>query len=235
MWSGPRNISTAMMRAWENRADATVVDEPLYAFYLARTRIAHPGAAEIIATYPTDWRTVVATLCGPVPGDRPIWYQKHMTHHMLPEVDLAWLDELTNCFLVRSPAEMIASYIRVRPNPTLADFGLVEQRRIFDYVRRTTGQVPPVLDARSVLENPERMLSLLCERVGVPFDRRMLAWPAGRRETDGIWAPYWYANVEKSTGFQPYQPREIRLPEHLQPLLDECNLLYAEMAAHRLT
>ena len=235
MWSGPRNISTAMMRAWENRADAAVVDEPLYAFYLARTGVGHPGADEIIATYPTDWRTVVKALCGPVPGGRPIWYQKHMTHHVLPEVDLAWLETLSNCFLIRSPAEMIASYIKVRPDPTLADFGLVEQRRIFDYVRLTTGHVPPVLDARLVLEDPARMLSLLCERVGVPFDRRMLAWPAGKRATDGIWATHWYADVERSTDFRPYRPKPVELPERLQPLLDECNELYAEMAAHRLT
>ena len=235
MWSGPRNISTAMMRAWENRADTAVVDEPLYAYYLARTGRDHPVADEIIATYPTDWRTVAEMLCGPVPGDRPIWYQKHMTHHVLAEVDLAWLENLTNCFLLRSPAEMIASYIRVRPDPTMTDLGLPEQRRIFDYVRQATGRIPPVLDARLVLENPERMLSRLCERVGVPFDRRMLAWPAGRRATDGVWAPHWYAAVEQSTGFQSYQPKPVRLPEHLQPLLDECNALYAEMAAHRLT
>jgi hypothetical protein len=234
MWSGPRNISTAMMRAWENRPDATVVDEPLYAFFLAHTGLAHPGAEEIVARYPTDWRAVVDFLCGPVPEGKPIWYQKHMTHHVLPEVEMGWLDALTNCFLIREPEEMIASYIKVRPDPTLADFGLIEQRRIFDYVRRTTGRIPPVLDARLVLENPEHMLSLLCDRIGVPFHRNMLAWPAGRRATDGIWAPHWYAAVEQSTGFQPYRPRATRLPGHLRPLLDACNEYYAEMAAHRL-
>lgn len=234
MWSGPRNISTAMLRAWGNRPDTAVIDEPLYAYYLATTGADHPAAAAIIAHYPTDWRVVAAMLCGPVPDDKPIWYQKHMTHHMLPAVELGWLDALTNCFLIRTPEEMLASYIRVRPDPTLADLGLVEQRRIFDHVRRTTGQVPPVLDAAKVRANPERMLTLLCERVGVPFDRAMLAWPPGRRSTDGIWAPYWYAAVEQSTGFQPDRPRPVSLPEHLQPLLDECTALYAEMAAHQL-
>ena len=223
-----------MLRAWENRPDTAVVDEPLYAFYLARTGADHPGAAAIIAHYPTDWHTVTEQLCGPAPDAKPIWYQKHMTHHMLPEVELGWLEALTNCFLIRAPEEMIASYIKVRSQPTLADLGLVEQRRIFDYVRRTTGRVPPVLDALLVQENPARMLAALCERVGVPFLRAMLTWPPGRRASDGIWAPYWYAAVEQSTGFQPYQPRADALPEHLRPLLDECNALYAEMAAHRL-
>jgi hypothetical protein len=223
-----------MMRPWENRPDTAVIDEPLYAYYLATTGTDHPAAAEIIAHYPTDWRVVAAMLCGPIPDDKPIWYQKHMTHHMLPEVELGWLDALTNCFLIRTPEEVLASYIKVRPHPTLADLGLVEQRRIFDYVRRTTGRVPPVLDARNVQDNPERMLAALCERVGVPFHRNMLAWPPGRRTTDGIWARHWYAAVEQSTGFLPYQPRAAVLPEHLQPLLDECNALYAEMAAHQL-
>lgn len=235
MWSGPRNISTALMRAWENRPDTAVVDEPFYAYYLARTGSDHPGAAAIIAHYPTDWRTVATWLTGPPPDGKAIWYQKQMTHHILPEMELDWLDQLTHCFLIRSPAEMIASYIKIRPDPVLSDFGLIEQRRIFDHVRHTTGQVPPVVDAQTILEHPERTLSKLCDRLGVPFHRGMLAWPPGPRPTDGIWARDWYAEVEASTGFKPYQPRPITLPDHLQPLLAECHALYAEMAAHRLT
>ena len=234
MWSGPRNISTALMRAWENRPDTTVVDEPLYAYYLARTGLDHPGAADIIAHYPTDWRTVTAWLTGPIPDGRAIWYQKHMTHHILPEMDLDWLTDLTHCFLIRTPEEMIASYIKVRPDPVLGDFGLVEQRRIFDHVRALTGHIPPVVDAASILVHPERTLSLVCDRLGVPFRREMLTWPAGPRPSDGIWARYWYAAVEASTGFTPPQQRAITLPDHLRPLLAECHALYADMAAHRI-
>ena len=235
MWSGPRNISTAMLRAWENRPDTAVVDEPLYAYYLARTGIDHPGAAEIMAHYAIDWRTVTTWLTGPPPDGKAIWYQKHMTHHILPEMELDWLDQLIHCFLIRQPEEMIASYIKIRPDPELGDFGLVEQRRIFDHVRRTTGVIPPVIDTQTVLENPARTLSRLCDRVGVAFSPRMLAWPPGPRPTDGIWARHWYAAVEQSTGFQPYRPRTVTLPDHLQPLLAECKLLYAEMAAYQLT
>ncbi len=234
MWSGPRNISTAMMRAWGNRSDAFVSDEPFYACYLRATGVDHPGAAEIRATYPTDWQTVVDYVCGPVPDGSPYWYQKHMTHHMVPGFALDWLDKLTNCFLIREPREMITSYIKVRPDPTAQDLGLVEQRRLFDFVCRTTGAIPPVIDAKDVLQNPARLLLLLCEAVGVDFTDAMLHWPAGKRATDGIWSVYWYSAVEASTGFAPYRPKDDPVPSRLQPLLDECNALYAEMYRHRL-
>ena len=234
MWSGPRNISTAMMRSWENRPDTTVVDEPLYAAYLDHTGLDHPGAAEIIHAYDTDWRDVANMLLGPVPGGKPIWYQKQMTHHLLPDMGIDWVDGLTNCFLIRSPREVITSYIKVRPDPTQADLGFVQQLDIFEQVRERTGEIPPVLDARDVLENPRKLLTLLCEAVGVPFSEAMLCWPAGRRETDGIWAPYWYEAVERLTGFQPYVAKDDPLPEHLRPLLDQCQGIYDVLYAHRL-
>ena len=189
MWSGPRNISTAMMRAWENRADTTVVDEPLYAAYLDHTGLDHPGATEIINAYDTDWRDVADMLLGPIPGDKPIWYQKQMAHHLLPDMQIDWVDGLTNCFLIRSPREVITSYIKIRPDPTQADLGFVQQLDIYEQVKQRTGSIPPVLDARDVLEDPRRLLTLLCEAVDVPFSEAMLRWPAGKRETDGVWAP----------------------------------------------
>jgi len=234
MWSGPRNISTAMMRAWENRPDATVVDEPLYATYLDHTGIDHPGSTEIIKAYDTDWRSVADMLLGPIPGGKPIWYQKQMAHHLLPEMGIDWVDGLTNCFLIRSPREVIASYIKVRPDPTQADLGYVQQLDIFEQVRRRTGKIPPILDSRDVLEDPQKLLTLFCEAVGAPFSEAMLRWPAGRRDTDGVWAPYWYAAVERSTGFQPYVAKDDHLPDHLRPLLDQCQGIYDELYAHRL-
>src|SRR5262245_55959604 len=158
MWSGPRNISTAMMRSWGNRDDCAVVDEPLYAAYLAATGKPHPGAEEVIAAGETDWRKVVADLTdGPLPG-AAVCYQKHMTHHLLPEMDRVWLGKLTNCFLIRNPKEVLASYVKVIDAPTLADTGFSQQAEIFDWVRDHTGRIPLVVDSADVLRNPRRTL-----------------------------------------------------------------------------
>lgn len=236
MWSGPRNISTAMMRSWENRPDTVVLDEPFYAHYLLATGIDHPGRQEVIAAQETDWRAVARQLSeDPLPPGKTISYQKHMTHHLLDTMDVDWIDGLHNCFLIRAPQEVIASYIKVRPEVTLADLGLREQRRIFDHVRRRTGDVPPVLDSGDVLANPRGMLSLLCSRLGIAFDERMLQWPAGPRPSDGVWAKYWYSAVWASTGFGPARARVEAVPQHLHKLLDEANDLYAELYNHRLT
>jgi hypothetical protein len=234
MWSGPRNISTAMMRAWENRADTAVRDEPLYAHYLLATGLDHPGRDEVIASQATDWRTVVAALTGPIPGGKAISYQKHMAHHLLPGIERGWLDELVNGFLIRRPEEVLASYVRTRDDPTLADLGFVQQAEIFERVCERTGRVPPILDARDVLENPRRMLTLLCEAVGVPFSDRMLAWPAGRRDSDGVWAEHWYAGVERSTGFARYRPPAEPLADRLRPLADACEPYYRRLYDCRL-
>jgi Sulfotransferase domain len=222
MWSGPRNISTAMMRSWGNRDDCVVVDEPLYAHYLSVTRKPHPGADEVIAAGETDWRKVVATLTGPVPGGKRIYYQKHMTHHLLPDVDCAWLGQLANCFLIRHPREVLASYAKIVETPTLEDTGFPQQADIFDSVRNQTGHAPPVLDAADVLRNPRRLLGLLCDVLGIDFQDSMLSWPPGPRSTDGVWAKHWYAEVEKSTGFRPYHPKLIELPPSLEAIYSAC-------------
>lgn len=234
MWSGPRNISTAMMRAWGNRADTMVVDEPLYAFYLKATRKSHPVAEEVIAAGETDWRKVVADLTGSRPkGPSRILYQKQMTHHLLPELGRDWLANLTNCFLIRDPAEVIASYIRKNDNPTLEDIGFMQQAEIFDWVRERSGVVPPVIDARDVLQDPERMLRLLCEAVGVEFDPAMLSWEPGLRVTDGVWAKHWYGEVAKSTGFEPYRQRPAEVPERLREIEARCRESYDRLYQYR--
>lgn len=233
MWSGPRNISTALMRSWGNRSDTAVCDEPLYAHYLLHTGAPHPGAAEVISHHETDWRRVVEGLVGPVPGGREIYYQKHMSHHLLPDIGRDWLGSLTHCFLIRDPAEVVVSLARTLAEPGLADTGLPQQVELFRWVWDHTGRVPPVLDARDVLSDPRRMLSLLCEAVGVPFREAMLSWPPGRRDTDGVWAKYWYAEVEKSTGFQPPRPAPP-VPERLAELHAACVPLYQALSRHRL-
>src|ERR1700730_12634616 len=181
MWSGPRNISTAMMRSWGNRMDTFVCDEPFYAHYLHVKGRDHPGADEVIATGETDWRKVIQRLIADVSEGKQISYQKQMTHHLLPQIDRAWLCLVTNCFLIRDPCEVIVSYIKKNNDPALEDIGFVQQAEIFDWVRAHTGAIPPVIDARDVQENPERVLKLLCDAVGVEFLDAMLSWPPGLR------------------------------------------------------
>ena len=236
MWCAPRTISTALMRAWENRPDTTVIDEPFYAHYLQVTGIDHPASDEIIASYENDWRVVARTLTeDPLPGGATVWYQKHMAHHMLDHIELNWLDKLTNCFLIRSPVEVITSYIKVRSQPTLLDLGFPQLLRLFDTVRRNTGSIPPVIDSQDVLEDPRGTLMLLCEAVAVPFSEKMLSWPPGRRDSDGLWAPYWYAAVEESTGFAPYHPKNEQPPPQLQDLLAQAQAAYEDLYRFRLT
>jgi hypothetical protein len=234
MWSGPRNISTALLRSWENRPDTFVCDEPLYAHYLLETGADHPGSAEVIAHHESDWRKVVDWLTGPVPGGKAVFYQKHMTHHLLPEVDRGWLDEVESCFLIREPREMITSLAKKLEAPTLRDTGLVQQVEIFERVRERTGKVPPVIDSRDVLEDPQGVLGRLCQVLGLDFLPEMLSWPPGRRETDGIWARHWYESVEASTGFQPYRPKPDPVPEELEDLHATCLTYYEAMSRHRL-
>ena len=234
MWSGPRNISTAMMRAWENRPDTWVCDEPLYAHYLLKTGLDHPGRDDVIASQETDWRHVVASLTGPIPAGKSVFYQKHMAHHFLAEIDHGWLDLVINCFLIRDPREVVASYARTRAKPTIHDLGFPQQLEIFERVYRRTGRVPPVLDSRDVLENPKRMLSLLCDAVGVPFSDFMLTWPPGPRPTDGVWAPHWYDRVEQSSGFAAYRAQEPVIPDALQPVCAACEPYYRRLYDVRL-
>lgn len=235
MWSGPRNISTAMMRSWGNRPDTFVCDEPFYAHYLHATGRDHPGADEVIAHGEVDWRNVVKRLSGAVPEGKQIFYQKQMTHHLLPPIDRAWLRVVTNCFLIRDPREVILSYIKKNNDPTLEDVGFVQQAEIFAWVCADTGAIPAIIDAHDVLENPRGILELLCERVGVEFSDSMLLWAPGLRETDGIWAKHWYGEVETSTTFRKPPRREPEaVPARLRDIHDRCRECYDRLHEHRL-
>ncbi len=234
MWSGPRNISTAMMRSFGNRADCHVADEPLYAHFLKVTHKDHPGADEVIAHQESDWRKVASWLTGPIPDGKSIWYQKHMTHHLLPDIERGWLDALTHAVLIRDPKPMLISLAKVLKEPLLEDTGLPQQVELFRRVKSQLGHTPPVVDSKDVLLDPRATLGTLCDALRIPFDDRMLAWPAGRRATDGVWAKHWYKAVEASTGFEPYSERDEPLPPRLAPLLDACLPLYAELHAARL-
>jgi hypothetical protein len=239
MWSGPRNISTALMRSWENRPDTDVIDEPLYAYYLAHTpyKDQHPDADAIIATYPTDWRVVAAQLTAPPPTGR-LYYQKHMAHHLLDDVELTWILGLNNCLLIRDPRQVIASFAKVIPNPQSEQIGLPQQVRLFDFLQQRLGRPPLVIDSSRILANPAAALTQLCAALGVPFNdhllQQMLHWPAGPRSSDGIWAKHWYAAVEASTTFTPPKPESNAVPAHLTALAHECMALYERLAVHQL-
>lgn len=234
MWSGPRNISTAMMRAWENRGDCAVSDEPLYAAYLAETGLDHPGRDAVIAAGETDWRRVVDALLGAAPHAAPLWYQKHMSHHLTPGMTVDWVLGLRNVFLIRDPAEVVASYLKSRATVTPDDIGLPQQGRLFDLLRERLGETPPVIDAGDFLRAPEAHLRALCARLGIAFTPRMLAWPAGPRDSDGVWAPYWYDAVWKSTGFEPWRAREHRLDSEALAVADACRPVYERLRGFRI-
>jgi hypothetical protein len=234
MWSGPRNISTAMMRAFENRGDCAVVDEPFYAHYLAQTGLDHPGREEVVAAGETDWQRVVDTLTGPVPGDQSVFYQKHMTHHMLPHIGHDWFDAVTHVFLIRDPREVLASYLKSRPHATAEDIGVLQEAGLYEEIARRTGTPPPVIDADQFLKAPEAHLRALCTLLQIPFTPRMLHWPAGPRASDGVWAPYWYDAVLKSTGFEPWREREHSVSAAQRPVIDRCMPLYEQLYARRI-
>jgi Sulfotransferase domain len=234
MWSGPRNISSAMMRSWGNRPDTFVCDEPLYAHYLLKTWTPHPGADEVIRSQETDWRKVTRELTEFAPAGKTVFYQKHMTHHLLPEIDRGWLDGLTHAFLLREPREVVTSFVKIAGTPRLEETGLPQQLEIFNWVRARTGRIPPVIDARDVLENPAEMLRMLCDSLDVDFIESMLSWPPGPRSTDGVWAKYWYDALLKSTTFQPYKPKNEPVPVHLEGLLVDAEEIYRELYEYRL-
>jgi hypothetical protein len=236
MWSGPRNISTALMRSWGNRPDTVVCDEPFYACYLQATGRDHPGAGEVIAAGQTDWRKVVERLLSDnLPDGKPVFYQKQMAHHLLPQIDREWIGGMKNCFLIRDPREVIVSYMKKNADPTVEDLGFVQQAEIFHWVRERTGAIPPVVDARDVLGHPQRILELLCGALGLEFMVSMLSWPPGPRETDGIWGKHWYGEVEKSSAFRtPSTQEPPPVPERLRDVYDRSRECYDRLYAHRL-
>jgi hypothetical protein len=234
MWSGPRNISTAMMRAFENREDCAVVDEPFYAHYLKETQLDHPGRDEVIAAGETDWRKVADFLTGPVPGDKPVFYQKHMTHHMLPHIGHDWFGAMTHVFLIRDPREVLVSYLKSRPHATAEDIGVLQEAALYEEVARRTRSAPPVIDADEFLKAPEAHLRALCTLLQIPFTPRMLHWPAGARASDGVWAPSWYDAVLKSTGFEPWRPRDLSVRPQHQAAIDACRPAYEALFERRL-
>jgi hypothetical protein len=233
MWSGPRNISTAMMRAWENRPDTVVVDEPLYAEYLARTGIDHPGRADVLAAQPNSLDAAVAALHEPLPDGTTVHYAKHMAHHLDLDADAGWTDAFRNVLLVRDPREVVASYVRSREACEPEDIGLLQQQWLLERWDRS-GLDVPVLDSADFLRDPEAHLRWLCDWLGIAFTDRMQSWPPGPRDSDGVWAPHWYDAVLASTGFEPYRPRDVELSPHDAAVAEACRPAYDALHARRV-
>lgn len=231
MISGPRNISTAMMYSFRSRADTTVFDEPLYAHYLRVTGIDHPGREESMASMPRDGEEAIRTIIlGPNPT--PVLFLKNMGHHVAGVgLDLSFLDQLTNFFLIREPGEVITSLIKNLPDPTPEMTGLPQQAELLDYMVER-GQQPIVVGSRQILEDPQGQLSKLCERLSIEWDPAMLSWEAGAKPEDGTWAKYWYHRLHESTGFEPYRPKDDVVPDRLHDVLEECEPAYAKLAAY---
>lgn len=234
MWSGPRNLSTAMMRSFGSRCDTFVSDEPFYGCFLKATGADHPMRDATIAAMDCDWASVMATLGGPAPQAKPIWYQKHMWHHMAGPIGYDDFTGFTHAFLIREPERMIASYLRKREDAEFESFGMDRQAEFFEREADRLGHAPPVIDANDVLANPGGTLSMLCDALGIAWDPSMLCWEPGRRETDGPWAPHWYGAVEKSTGFGPPEFYRVDLPGEARRLADRCWPFYERLAQYRL-
>src|SRR5688572_23679367 len=230
LWSGPRNISTALMYSFAQRNDSVVFDEPLYAHYLSKTpaRAYHPGADEVIETMENDGQKVVDEL---ILGDfeKPVIFFKHMTHHLY-NLDLGFLDQTVNVLLTRDPFDMLPSYAVNVETPTLQDVGYKQHIELLEYLQ-SRGQNPPVLDSKQILLNPKKVLNELCERIGIDFQDSMLSWEAGARLEDGSWAKYWYKSVHESTGFGQYVQKSQPFPDSLKPLLAECKPYYEQLSA----
>ena len=235
MWSGPRNLSTAMMRSFSSRSDTVVSDEPFYGCFLKDSGAGHPMREDVIAAMDCEWHSVIATLRDPPARNKPIWYQKHMWHHMTGPIGYDDFAGFTHAFLIREPERMIASYLRKREAAAFENFGMDRQAEFFEREADRLGAAPPVIDAHDVLVDPQAVLTQLCDALGIPWDMAMLSWLPGRRETDGPWAPHWYGAVEASTGFGPPETEPETLPDDAQRVADRCRPYYDRLAAHRLS
>ena len=233
MWSGPRNISTALMRSFENRLDTFVSDEPFYAHYLKETGEEHPYRRETIQQGETSWDAVVEYITGDIPNGKKVWYQKHMAQHNMPGKDMEWIDQLHNILLIRDPREVISSYIKKYEITSINQLGYSQQTGIYKMLIER-GLTHIIIDARNVLENPAGMIKELCGRLSIPFYKEMLSWQDGRRDSDGIWGKYWYGNVERSRGFQPAAENNDVLPTKYECIIEECMEHYQQLYQHRI-
>ena len=234
MWSGPRNISTALMRSFENRNDTFVSDEPFYAHFLKQTGLEHPMRDDVLKSGSSNWSEVSDYLTNSIPDGKSIWYQKHMAQHNLPGVNLEWVEKVFNCFLIRDPKEVILSYTKKHEIFSVYQLGFPQQFDLFTRIKKKEGRVPIVLDSKDILMDPESMLKNLCHKLEIPFTNKMLKWPKGGRDSDGVWGKHWYNAVEQSTGFQIYQTKDEKVPVEYTEVYEESMEYYLQLHNHRI-
>ena len=233
MWSGPRNISTAMMRSFENREDTYVIDEPFYAYYLKKTNLNHPLRQKVISSQESKLKNIIELITGEIPNNKMIWYQKHMVHHISSNMNMDWIKSFENCFLIRHPRDVIISYAKRNPINGINDLGYIHQKYLFQKIKEITGKYPSVFDSNDILINPEKYLRIMCNDFKIDFSEKMLYWPKGPRETDGVWSPYWYKNVMNSTSFNVYKGSKKKFPSKYKYLLEECLPYYEYLYSHK--
>lgn len=234
MWSGPRNISTALMRSFENRSDSFVTDEPFYAHFLYKTKYNHPMRKRIINSNEINYNKIVEYLTGKIPQSKIIWYQKHMAHHLLPKSDMSWIKSMQNCLLIRHPRDVICSYLKKYEIGNIKQLGYPQQIELFDFVRRKTEYAPIVIDADDLLKNPKKMITKLCLNLDIPFENGMLSWEPGSRRTDGVWGKHWYKQVESSTQFNTFKKNKNIIPIKYDYIYKDCMELYNHLYSNRL-
>ena len=234
MWSGPRNISTAMMRSFGGRSDCAVSDEPFYGAFLKQTGQRQPMADEVIASMDCDWQSVAEEMRGPVPGSQPLWYQKQMPHHMVADVSIGDFPDHRHAFLIRDPVRVVASYAAKRVEVNAEDLGYARQLDYVDQAAQMTGKPPIVLDSADIVRDPEAHLKALCSALDIPWDDGMLSWQAGPRDSDGIWATHWYGRVLETTGFGGAESAAPQLDAAAQRIADECQPWYERLSAYKI-
>ena len=232
MWSGPRNLSTALMRSFENRNDTKVWDEPLYAYYLKETKKDHPLNEKIIQTYETNIKKLINSISS-INNDKEIFYQKHMTHHILKNTPLDWINGGINCFLIRNPKDVLLSYIEKNNLENSDDIGFPMQLKLFNLVKRF-GSNAIVINATDLSTKPKKVLRMLCKNINIAFSEKMLFWPKGKRETDGLWGKIWYKNVQESSNFNELKENNLNIPKKYKKIYEECLEIYNELNSYNL-
>ena len=225
MWSGPRNLSTALMRSFENKEDTKVWDEPFYAYYLKETKKNHPLANEIINKYETNLDKIIDLV---TEENDFIYFQKHMSHHIINKIPINWITKGINCFLIRHPKEVLLSYIQKNDLIDSNDLGYPAQLRLFNYIKTSNKKIL-VIDAKDLSEKPEIILKKICKKINIPFTEKMLNWPKGRRDSDGIWEKIWYKNVKSSTSFNKILNKEYEIPKKYNHIYNECLRIYDQL------
>ena len=234
MWSGPRNVSTALMRSFENRSDCFVSDEPFYSYFLYKTGLKHPLSDKIIKSGLIDYNKIIKYITGHTPFSKNIWYQKHMAHHILEGVNMDWIKNMANCLLIRHPSDVILSYSKKNEIDNIQQLGYLQQIKIYKMLTEETGVSPIIIDAQDLLKEPRKMLIEICKNLKIKFNDKMLLWPPGGRKTDGIWGKHWYKQVEVSTGFNPYLKTDRTIPLRYQYLNNECMKYYDFLYQNRI-